>query len=91
LEPRPGLVRLGGVEIADFRKGKRLAHLGHPLFPFPVADEGDALDVGAVLGGELDVVPEGVQVPAVEVLKLGQQPALPCFATAASTTGTNFL
>src|SRR5262249_39628415 len=44
--------------------------------PLLVADEGDAVDLRAVGGGELDVVPQGVQVPAVEVVELGQQPDL---------------
>src|SRR5579871_656326 len=79
-EPGPGLLHLGDIEVADLGPCERLAYLGHPLFPRLVADQGDALDVEAVLGGKRDVVPQGAQVPAVKVLELGQQPDLAFFA-----------
>jgi hypothetical protein len=42
----------------------------------------------AVLGGELDVIPQSVQIPAVEIRELREQPNLATLATAASMTGT---
>jgi hypothetical protein len=44
----------------QFGHRERLAHLGHPLLPLLVADQGDALDRGAVHGDELRVVPQRV-------------------------------
>src|SRR5262249_54318902 len=49
-----------------------LAHLGHPLLPGLVADQGNPVDLGAMGSGELDVVPQGMQVPALEIVELGQ-------------------
>src|SRR5262249_36819701 len=74
-EPLPGFFNFSSVEISDLGLRERLAHLSHPRLPFPVADQGDALDAVAVGGGELDVVPQGVQVPAVELMELSQEPA----------------
>jgi hypothetical protein len=49
------------------------------LLPLLVADQGDAIDGVAARRGELDVVPQCVRAPAVEVLEQGQQPYLVLF------------
>src|SRR5262249_29536539 len=64
------------VEVADLGHRERLAHLGHPSLPRLLADQRDAVDLGAVGGRKLDVVPQCVQVPALEIVELGQDPDL---------------
>ena len=78
-EPGPGSIDLGSVEVLDLGHGEWLAHRGHPFLPCLLADQRDAFDVEAVLGGKLDVVPQGVHVPAVEIVELSQQADLPVF------------
>ena len=54
--------------------GERLAHFGHPLLPGLFAHQGNAINLRAVRGGEFDVIPKSVQIPAVEVVEDRQQP-----------------
>ena len=71
-ERRPGsdsrLVRLRRIEVTNLGRRERLAKHGHAVFPRPLADEGQALDVGKVLDVELDVFPERACTPAVEIV-----------------------
>ena len=71
-EPRPSLADLRDVEVFQMCHGEGFADLGHPLLPFLFADQRNAVDLGAVGGGELGVVPHGVQIPAMEIVELRQ-------------------
>jgi hypothetical protein len=73
-DPLAGIVELRRVEILDLGHRERLADFGHPLFPFLLAHQRDAIDLRAVRGRELDVIPQGFQVPTLKIVKLGQQP-----------------
>src|SRR5262249_34767762 len=72
-EPFPGGLDIRRVEIPNLRHGERLTHRGHPLLPRRLADQRDGLDLRAVRRGELDVVPQRVHVPAVEVVELNEE------------------
>src|SRR5262249_33982752 len=52
-------------------------HLGHPLLPCLIADQSNTVDFGAMGRRELYVVPEGMQVPPVEIVELRQQADFP--------------
>jgi hypothetical protein len=73
-QPTPSGVNLGMVEIPDLGHRERLANQSHPLLPRLLSYQSNALNMATLLRGELDVVPKRVHVPAVEILKLGQQP-----------------
>src|SRR5215470_3547985 len=66
-------VDFGNVEVVDLSHGEWLAHFGHPLLPGLVADQRDPFNLRAVSGRELNVVPQGMQVPTLKVVELGQQ------------------
>src|SRR6516162_4943046 len=72
LQPGPGIRNLGGIEILNLGHREWLADSRHPLFPRFFTDERDALDLCAMRRGKLDVVPQSVQVPAVEIVELRQ-------------------
>ena len=72
-QPAAGFVELRGIEVADLGHRKGYADFGHPFLPGLFSDQRDASDLGAVGGGEFDVVPKGARVPALEVVELGQQ------------------
>src|SRR5262249_42578065 len=76
LEPRPGGVGLGSVEVTDGGAGESPGQADHPPLPRMLTDVGDPLDAGAVRRVKLHVVPEAWQVPAVEVVQLDQEPDL---------------
>ena len=63
---------LRGVEILDLGHRERHADFGHPFLPSLFANQGNPLDLRAMRCGELSVVPQRVQVPAVEVVELRQ-------------------
>ena len=70
------LVELPRVEILDLGHRERLADLGHPFSQVLSPTRAMRSILVQWVGGELDVVPEGVQVPAVKVVELREQPDL---------------
>src|SRR6516165_85097 len=67
------------VEVFDLGHRERLADLGHPLLPSLLTDQCDLVDFRAVGGGELDIVPQCAQIPAVKVMKLRENIDLSVF------------
>src|SRR5437867_12847398 len=74
--PFPRRVQILHIEVLDFRQRERLAHRRHPLLPILVADQGYSLDILAMFCCEFCVVPDGLEIPAVEILEVGQYPDL---------------
>jgi hypothetical protein len=72
-QPLPGGLDIANLEVPELGEGEWFANLCHPLLPLFIADERDPLHVGTMLGGELGVIPERLQVPAVEIFEPGQQ------------------
>src|SRR6516164_11504432 len=77
LQPSPGISNLAGIEILNLGHREWFAHSRHPLFPRFFTDKRDALDLRAMRRGKLDVVPKGVQVPAMEIMELRQHANFP--------------
>jgi hypothetical protein len=72
LQPCPGAFDVGRRKVLDGRPRKGLTEPGHPGFPSLIADQGDALEVRVVFDAKLEIIPGGVQIPAVKVLELGE-------------------
>jgi len=72
LQPFPSRPNLRGIEILHLRHSKWLADFGHPLFPLLFTHQRNLSDVRAMFGRELNVIPERMEIPAVEVVELSK-------------------
>ncbi|MGA7951007.1 MAG: hypothetical protein WCA45_12725, partial [Thiobacillaceae bacterium] len=65
-QPFPRLSGIGVIKVTDYRSGERFAEHRHAVLPLLIPDHREAFDIGEVFDAELEVLPGGADIPAME-------------------------